>query len=138
MTPTSASRRASARQSARRRAQKLTVNTGVCVNTEAWTDPVAQGGPRTLVHRRQLTCGNDQNITALPVSADISPNPLYDGWFTVISPNGRTAYDLWRAHRLADTSISFDTCASGTCTAQATARLANHPGVAPAWRCSPG
>jgi hypothetical protein len=84
-----------------------TVNAGVYINTKAWTDPVVQGGPLTPIHCRQLICGDDDQIAALPVPANVSPNPLYDGWFTIISPNGRTAYDLWRARRLADRSISF-------------------------------
>jgi hypothetical protein len=84
-----------------------TVNAGVYINTAAWTDPVVQGGPLTPIHCRQLICGDAGDITALPVPANVSPNPLYDGWFTIISSDGRTAYDLWRARRLADHSISF-------------------------------
>jgi hypothetical protein len=87
--------------------QATTVNAGVYINTTAWTDPVVQGGPMTAIRCRQVICGDDRQITALPVPAGVSPNPLDDGWFTIISPDGRTAYDLWRARRLADGSISF-------------------------------
>jgi hypothetical protein len=89
------------------RLQATTVNAGLYINTSAWTDPVVQGGPLTVVHCRQLICGDDHHIARLPVPAGVSPNPLYDGWFTIISADGRTAYDLWRARRLADGSISF-------------------------------
>jgi hypothetical protein len=84
-----------------------TINAGLFINTKAWTDPVVQGGPLTPIHCRQLICGNDRHITALPVPANVSPSPPYDGWFTIISADGRVAYDLWRARRLADGSISF-------------------------------
>lgn len=87
--------------------QTSSVDAGLFINTKAWTDPVVQGGPLTPIHCRQLICGDDHHITSLPVPADVSPNPLYDGWFTIISANGRQAYDLWRARRLADGSISF-------------------------------
>jgi hypothetical protein len=83
------------------------ISAGLFINTSAWTDPVVQGGPLTPLHCRQVICGDDPHLAALPVPADVSPNPLYDGWFTIISANGRVAYDLWRARRLADGSISF-------------------------------
>jgi hypothetical protein len=87
--------------------EATTVDAGLYINTTAWTDSVVQGGPLTALHCRQLICGDDHGITQLPVPAGVSPNPLYDGWFTIISANGHTAYDLWRARRLADGSISF-------------------------------
>jgi hypothetical protein len=87
--------------------QARTINAGVYINTQAWTDPVVQGGPLTPIHCRQQICGDDDHIAALPIPANVNPNPLYDGWFTIISSDGRTAYDLWRARRLADHSISF-------------------------------
>lgn len=87
--------------------EDTTVTAGLFINTNAWTDPVVQGGPLTAIHCRQLICGDDPHLTALPIPANVSPNPLYDGWFTIISTNGRVAYDLWRARRLADGSITF-------------------------------
>jgi hypothetical protein len=87
--------------------ESSTINAGLFINTRAWTDPVVQGGPLTPIHCRQLICGDDPHLTALPVPANVSPDPRYDGWFTIISANGRVAYDLWRARRLANGSISF-------------------------------
>ena len=82
-------------------------NAGLYINTVAWTDPVVQGGPETPIHCRQTECGDDHGITELPIPADASPDPYYDGWFTVISPSGDTAYDMWRARRLPNGAISF-------------------------------
>jgi hypothetical protein len=86
-------------------------NSGVFINTVAWTDPVVRGGPETPVHCRQTPdCGDDPDnrIKELAIPHSVNPNPYYDGWFTVISPNGKIAYDMWRARRLADGSISFE------------------------------
>lgn len=84
-----------------------TVHAGLFINTKAWTDAIVQGGPPTKMHCRQIECGDDDNISTLDVPANVSPDPRYDGWFTIISPNGRVAYDLWRARRLGDGAISF-------------------------------
>jgi hypothetical protein len=82
---------------------------GLFINTVAWTDPVVTGGRLTPIHCRQVECGDDagNKISQLQIPANVNPNPYYDGWFTVISPNGRYAYDMWRARRLADGSVSF-------------------------------
>jgi hypothetical protein len=87
--------------------ESRTIDAGLFINTQAWTDPVVQGGPMTPIHCRQLICGDDPHLTELPIPAGVSPNPRYDGWFTIISSNGQTAYDLWRARRLGNGSISF-------------------------------
>ena len=81
------------------------INAGLYINTTAWTDPVVWGGPETRIECRQIHCGNVSGITELPIPANVNPDPRYDGWFTVIY--GNTAYDLWRARRLANGSISF-------------------------------
>jgi hypothetical protein len=85
-------------------------NKGLFINTVAWTDPVVTGGKLTAIHCRQTPdCGDDpkNKIKELEIPTDVNPNAYYDGWFTVLSPNGKYAYDLWRARRLADGSISF-------------------------------
>lgn len=85
-------------------------NSGVFINTVAWTDPVVTGGRLTPVHCRQTpNCGDDPSnrIKELEIPTNVNPLPYYDGWFTVISPDGRSAYDMWRARRLSDGSISF-------------------------------
>ena len=89
------------------RVRAVATTAGVYINTSAWTDPVVKGGVETQLHCRQLDCGPGSQITELPVPRNVSPNPLYDGWFTIISPTGRTAYDLWRARRMPDGGISY-------------------------------
>jgi hypothetical protein len=85
-------------------------DSGLFINTVAWTVPVVRGGPETPVHCRQTPdCGDDPHnrIKALAIPRTVNPNSYYDGWYTVISPNGKLAYDMWRARRLANGSMSF-------------------------------
>jgi hypothetical protein len=87
--------------------QRRFINAGIYINTQAWTDPVVQGGPPTTVECRQTLCGDATGLKSLNIPTNVNPDPRYDGWFTVITPNGLTAWDLWRARRLANGSISF-------------------------------
>lgn len=83
------------------------IDDGVYVNTRAWTVPVVADGVPTLVTCRQITCGDGGKDLTLDIPADIDPDPLYDGWFTVFDPASDTAYDLWRARREDDGTISY-------------------------------
>lgn len=87
--------------------QRRFINAGVYINTQRWTVPVVWGGPLTTVHCRQNPCGEGSHVSALHIPTNVNPDPRYDGWFTVISPNEKTAYDLWRARRLSNGTISY-------------------------------
>lgn len=77
------------------------------INTEAWTTPVVAGGEPTEVVCRQLICGDGEDSMLLSVPSDIDPDPRYDGWFTIFDTSKSIAYDLWRARREDDGSISY-------------------------------
>jgi len=85
-----------------------TVDEGVYVNTREWTTPIVAGGEPTVLTCRQELCGDGggKDIT-LDIPSDADPDPLYDGWFTVFDQDSRTAYDLWRARREDDGTISY-------------------------------
>lgn len=80
---------------------------GIVINTDRWTTLVVSGGAATQLRCRQQPCGDpaDRLPRTLAIPANAKPDPRYDGWMTVI--DGGTAYDLWRARRLADGSISY-------------------------------
>ena len=80
---------------------------GIFVNTDRWTTPVVQGGTSTVMVCRQADCGEEPPGGQLPVPADVSPDPRYDGWFSIIDKDGRYVYDLWRGRREANGSISY-------------------------------
>lgn len=84
------------------------INEGVYINTEAWTTAVVTGGEPTEVVCRQLTCGDGDDTVVLNIPADVDPDPRYDGWFTIFDTTRAVAYDLWRARRDADGSISYN------------------------------
>jgi hypothetical protein len=77
------------------------------INTEAWTVPVVAGGEPTAVVCRQAQCGDGDDTVTLTIPSDIDPDPRYDGWFTIVDAAGGIAYDLWRARREDDDSISY-------------------------------
>jgi hypothetical protein len=77
------------------------------INTEAWTVPVVAGGEPTAVVCRQSQCGDGDDTITLTIPEDIDPDPRYDGWFTVFDTTDNIAYDLWRARREDDGSISY-------------------------------
>ncbi|MBJ7471988.1 MAG: hypothetical protein JHD16_11835 [Solirubrobacteraceae bacterium] len=83
--------------------ERRTVTTGLTVNTRRWTTPIVTGGVATRVRCRQAGCG--EAVTSLRIPTGVDPDPRYDGWFTVIE--GRKAYDLWRARRERDDTISY-------------------------------
>ncbi len=77
------------------------------INTEAWTVPVVAGGEPTAVVCRQSQCGDGDDTVTLTIPADVDPDPRYDGWFTIVDAGANVAYDLWRARREDDDSISY-------------------------------
>jgi hypothetical protein len=79
----------------------------VYINTAAWTTPVVAGGEPTEVVCRQLVCGDGEASMVLNVPTDIDPDPRYDGWYTIFDTSKSIAYDLWRARREDDGSISY-------------------------------
>ena len=77
------------------------------INTESWTVPVVAGGEPTAVVCRQSQCGDGDDTVTLTIPADVDPDPRYDGWFTIVDVGANVAYDLWRARREDDDSISY-------------------------------
>jgi hypothetical protein len=83
---------------------------GVYINTTTWTPTIAteQGGVPTKLFCRQILCGPAAaGLASALIPPDVSPDPRYDGWFTVIDRAAGVAYDFWRARRQADGSISY-------------------------------
>ncbi|NYD56474.1 hypothetical protein BKA08_000712 [Nocardioides marinisabuli] len=89
------------------RVQTEKITDPIYINTEAWTVPVVAGGEPTPVVCRQSQCGDGDDEITLDIPADIDPDPRYDGWFTVFDTTESVAYDLWRARREDDGSISY-------------------------------
>lgn len=83
------------------------VTEGVYINTREWTTPIVADGEPTTVTCRQLQCGDGGDDLTLKIPADLDPDPLYDGWFTVFDQDSRIGYDLWRARREDDGTISY-------------------------------
>ena len=84
------------------------VDEGLYINTTRWTVPVVAGGDPTSLVCRQLVCGDGANTTMLNIPADVDPDPRYDGWYTVFDTSSSVAYDLWRARREDDDTISYN------------------------------
>ncbi len=84
-----------------------TIEDGIYINTESWTVPVVAGGVETDVVCRQAQCGDGDDTLVLQIPDDVDPDPRYDGWFTIFDLEEGLAYDLWRARREADQSISY-------------------------------
>ena len=89
------------------RTQEISVDDPLYINTEAWTTPVVSGGVPTSVVCRQIVCGDGDDEITLDIPDDVDPDPRYDGWFTVFDAAHHVAYDLWRARREDDGSISY-------------------------------
>lgn len=87
--------------------ERRQIDAGLYINTQAWTTPIVTGGQPTSLVCRQVVCGDGRNDMTLDIPADVDPDPRYDGWFTVIDTDSNTAYDLWRARREDDGSISY-------------------------------
>lgn len=90
-----------------RRGPAVGAPAGFVINTQRWTTLVVEGGAATRLRCRQQPCGSEQDRVpaTLRIPASAKPDPRYDGWMTVVQ--GNDAYDLWRARRLADGTISF-------------------------------
>lgn len=88
--------------------QRILVNDGLYINTTRWTVPVVAGGRPTSLVCRQLVCGDGANTTTLNIPDDVDPDPRYDGWYTVFDTSASVAYDLWRARRESDDTISYN------------------------------
>lgn len=84
------------------------VDAGLYINTLRWTVPVVAGGRPTSLVCRQLVCGDGEDTTVLNIPDDVDPDPRYDGWYTVFDTSASVAYDLWRARREADDTISYN------------------------------
>jgi hypothetical protein len=84
------------------------VEDGLYINTVRWTVPVVAGGRPTSLVCRQLVCGDGADTTVLNIPDDVDPDPRYDGWYTVFDTSASVAYDLWRARREADDTISYN------------------------------
>jgi hypothetical protein len=82
-------------------------DTHLFINSVAWTVPVVSGGVPTTITCRQTRCGDTKKTMQLTIPSDADPDPRYDGWFTVMDPANKVAYDLWRARRETDGSISY-------------------------------
>lgn len=87
---------------------RVLVDDGVYINTYRWTDPVVAGGRPTQLVCRQLVCGDGADTTTLNIPDDVDPDPRYDGWYTVFDTSASVAYDLWRARREDDDTISYN------------------------------
>jgi hypothetical protein len=84
------------------------VDDGLYINTTRWTVPVVAGGRATALVCRQLVCGDGSNTTTLNIPDDVDPDPRYDGWYTVFDTSASVAYDLWRARREDENTISYN------------------------------
>jgi hypothetical protein len=83
---------------------------GLYVNTTSWAPTIVteQGGVPTKLFCRQVLCGPDAaGLSTALIPPNVNPDPRYEGWFTIIDRSDGVAYDLWRARRQADGSISF-------------------------------
>jgi hypothetical protein len=88
--------------------QRNLVADGLYINTTRWTVPVVAGGRPTSLVCRQLVCGDGADTTVLSIPDDVDPDPRYDGWYTVFDTSASVAYDLWRARREDDDTISYN------------------------------
>jgi hypothetical protein len=88
--------------------ERRVVNEGVYINTERWTTAVVAGGQPTKLVCRQVVCGDGADTQILNIPSDVDPDPRYDGWFTVFDISKPVAYDLWRARREDDGTISYN------------------------------
>jgi hypothetical protein len=84
---------------------------GLYINTTSWAPTIVteQGGVPTKLFCRQVLCGPDAGeLSTALIPPNVNPDPRYEGWFTVIDRSEGVAYDLWRARRQADGSISYE------------------------------
>jgi len=89
------------------------VTDGLHVNTEAWAPLIVEAGGNgsevTQFVCRQQKCSSDNPSVpdSLPIPANTTPDPRYDGWLSVIDSEAGIGYDFWRARRQSDNSISY-------------------------------
>jgi hypothetical protein len=91
------------------RVEDRRVREGLYVNTVRWTTPIVTdaGGRETKVFCRQTDCVDSASLRTLRIPPDVDPDPRFDGWLTVLDRRRGIAWDLWRARRQADGSISY-------------------------------
>lgn len=83
------------------------VEDGVYINTTDWTVPVVADGVPTVVTCRQVQCGDGGPDLTLNIPEDVDPNPLFDGPISIFDAATQKGYDLWRARREDDGTISY-------------------------------
>ncbi|MDQ2622359.1 MAG: hypothetical protein M3Y45_04885 [Actinomycetota bacterium] len=89
------------------------VNEGLFINTDAWAPLIVEAGgddaEATKFVCRQSKCGSGEPGVPenIPIPANTTPDPRYDGWLSVIDRGKGLAYDFWRARRQTDSSISY-------------------------------
>lgn len=94
-----------------RRVSRL-IRAGVALNTVSWAPVIVevnrQNGTETKLLCRQVDCGPGIQVPkSLPLPTGAQPDPRYDGWMSIIDrPNG-IGYDLWRARRQDNGTITF-------------------------------
>lgn len=88
-------------------ANVVNLDAGLYINTVSWTTPVVVGGEPTDVICRQIQCGDGDDTLVLNVPTDVDPDPRYDGWYTIFDETEGVAYDLWRARRESNGSITY-------------------------------
>jgi hypothetical protein len=87
-----------------------TSSPGLYINTTSWAPTIVteDGGVPTKLFCRQILCGPDAaGLSTALIPSGVNPDPRYDGWYTIIDRAAGVAYDLWRARRQADGSISY-------------------------------
>jgi hypothetical protein len=85
-------------------------STGLYINTTSWAPTIVteQGGVPTKLFCRQVLCGPAAaTLTTALIPPNVNPDPRYEGWVTIVDRGEGVAYDLWRARRQADGSISY-------------------------------
>ncbi len=80
---------------------------GLELITRGWTSPILDSGEPTEVRCRTTTCGDGAGPLTLEVPGDVDPDPLHDGWLILHDVEHRILYDLWRARREDDGSLSY-------------------------------
>lgn len=83
--------------------QRRRIDDPVFINTTEWTVPIVdeENGVPTRMVCRQIApdCGDGRNVETLLVPESVSPEPRFDGWFTILNRREGVGYDLWRARR---------------------------------------
>lgn len=89
------------------------VNKGLYVNTEAWAPLIVEAGgdgsevTQFVCRQQKCSAGTPKVPDSLPIPANTTPDPRYDGWLSVIDLEAGIGYDFWRARRQSDNTISY-------------------------------